>query len=72
MKVFFKKVKCTYMCVQVSVCGTKEKKMNELDFRRKRELLARKEREKKSSRGKFLNLKVLKFWLLLGKVLLYF
>ena len=72
MKVFFKKVKCTHMCVQVSVCGTKEKKMNELDFQRKRELLAREEREKKSSRGKFLNLKVLKFWLLLGKIPSYF
>jgi hypothetical protein len=33
------------MCVQVSVCGTKEKKMNELDFQRKRELLARKEKK---------------------------
>jgi len=61
---------CVCVCVcgkkELSVCGKEKKGGTNLIFQR--EGSTRQGEGKKSSKGKFLNLKVLKLWLLLGKV----
>jgi hypothetical protein len=53
--------------VQVSVCCKKTKKKEQTCFLKEKEAFGQ-ERKNKFKQGKFLNLKVLRLWLLLGKV----
>jgi len=68
---------CVCVCVCVCegererVCAGRKKKNEQTWFSKEKGALGQ-EREKISSKGKFLNLKVLKFWLLIGKVSSHF
>jgi hypothetical protein len=56
-----------YIWVQVSVCCKETKKKEQTWFFKEKEAFGQ-ERKNKFKLGKFVNLKVLKLWLLLGKV----